>query len=64
MKNDDEIEMQYRRIEEDKERALDGVIRKVKGVRVVVDNTGVELTDQGKRMEKLNDKMENVERRA
>ena len=64
MNAEDEIEMQYRRLDEDKERALDGVIRKVKGVRNVVDNTGTELVEQGKRMERVNERMEHVERKA
>ena len=43
---------------------LDGVINKVKGVRNVVDKTGTELVDQGKRMDRVNDRMEHVERKA
>ena len=64
MNTEDEIEMQYRRLDEQKDKALDGVISKVKRVRNIVDDTGTELVDQGRRMDKVNERMEHVERKA
>lgn len=64
MNQQDDQEMQYQRIQDDKEQALDGVINRVRGVRRVVDATGTQLVDQGKTMDRINDKLANAERKA
>lgn len=64
MNQQDDQEMQYQRIQDDKDQALDGVINRVRGVRRVVDATGTQLVDQGKTMDRINDKLANAERKA
>ena len=64
MNQQDDQEMQYQRIQDNKDQALDGVINRIRGVRHVVDATGTELIDQGKAMDRINDKLANAERKA